>query len=73
MKKLHPTNCADMLENTDWSPVLLSECPDSAWATFKDIFMTILDRIAPEKKKTVKIKQRTQPWMSSQILEKIAV
>ena len=71
MKNYTPTNYADMLENTDWSPVLQSECPDSAWSTFKDIFIGILDRIVPEK--TVRTKQRTEPWMSSQILEKIAM
>ena len=71
MKKYSVEEYTNLLENTDWSPVLNSICPESAWSHFRDIFMPILDKVAPFK--TIRIKQRTEPWMTPQILEKISV
>ena len=40
-----------------------------AWDSFKDIFHSVLDIVAPLKE--VKLKQRTEPWMNSDILQNI--
>ena len=42
---------------------------DSAWWAFKCIFTGVLDDSAPEKE--IKMKQRTEIWMNSEILETI--
>lgn len=58
-----------LLENCDWSSVLQSNCVNSAWVNFKSKLTSVLDKVAP--KRIIRIKQRTEPWMSSDILEKI--
>ena len=70
MKKYSVETYSNLLENTDWSPVLNSTCPESAWTQFRNIYMQILDKVAPHK--TIRIKQRTEPWITPQILEKIS-
>ena len=47
------------LRNTDWT--IVTNCTDvnTAWSKFKDIFIKILDEIAPSKQ--VRIKTRTEP------------
>ena len=54
---------------TDWNPVLLSDNASDAWELFKDLFMSVIDNIAPVKQ--MRIKQRTEPWINSDILEAI--
>ena len=44
-----------------------SECVDFAWKYFQNIFIKILDEVAPVKE--VRLKQRTEPWITSDILE----
>ena len=41
----------------------------TAWSNFKSILTGIIDSVAPRKK--VRIKQRTEQWMTSSILDKI--
>ena len=42
-----------------------------SWLFFKDKFLTVLDSVAPTKE--VRLKQRTEPWMDSDILELIKI
>ena len=42
---------------------------DLAWVSFKSSFLSALDKIAPYK--TIRIKQITQPWMSTEIIKLI--
>ena len=57
------------LRNINWSVV--TDCNDVnvAWSNFKEIFIQILDEIAPIRH--IRIKTRTEPWMNSEILELI--
>ena len=57
------------LTNSDWSSCFNSSCVNDAWSSFHNIFMTVLNNIAPIKE--VRLKQRTEPWMTSEILELI--
>ena len=54
------------LLNADWSSVLYSDDVIDAWERFKSISMNIANNISPIKK--VRIKQRTEPWVNSEIL-----
>ena len=45
--------------------------PNDAWIQFRTTLMDIIDKIAPVKE--VRTKQHTEPWMTSDILDKIAV
>ena len=58
-----------LLEDSDWSTVLNTECVNSALSNFQTILTGIIDKVAP--RKTVRIKQRTEPWISSSIIDKI--
>ena len=40
-----------------------------AWNSFKSIFLSVVDNIAPIKE--VRIKNRTEPWIDSEILQSI--
>ena len=57
------------LNDTDWSKCLESTCVDAAWHEFKETFMNIVNTIAPVKE--VRLKQRTEPWMTCEILSHI--
>ena len=53
------------LNETDWTDVLNSVDADLAWVRFKSIFF-----IRPPFK-TIRIKQRTQPWMATEMIKLI--
>lgn len=55
------------LLDVDWSSVLCSDNVIQAWENFKSIFMSAIDNIAPLKE--VRIKQRTEPWITNEILQ----
>ena len=55
------------LLSQDWSSVLLCDNVNNAWESFKSIFVSVLDNIAPVK--SVRIKQRTEGWIDSTVLE----
>ena len=59
----------DKLSRADWNSCFLSTCVNSAWKSFQNIFSNVLDEVAPVKE--IRLKQRTEPWMSSEILELI--
>jgi len=50
-------------------PVLLCDNFNEAWEIFKHVFVSVIDNIAPVKQ--LRIKQRTEPWMDSYILQAI--
>ena len=39
---------------------------NTAWSAFREIFISILDSVAPVKE--IRLKQRTEPWITSEIL-----
>ena len=53
------------LNETDWTDVHNSVDADLAWVSFKSSYVSVLNNIAPYK--TIRIKQRTQPCMSTEI------
>jgi hypothetical protein len=59
----------DMLRNANWENVLNDNEVNSAWRKFKDILDHIIDHIAPVKR--VKVKSKTEPWMTGEIIEAI--
>ena len=57
------------LSNMSWESVLMCFDVEMAWDSFKTIFHSVLDSVAPVKE--VKLKQRTEPCMNSKILQNI--
>ena len=53
--------------NHDWSMVDKSDNVEGAWQIFKTAFLNIVDDIAPYK--YMRIKQRTEAWMTGEILQ----
>ena len=57
------------LSALNWQDVLSSSDVSKAWDLFKDFFHSVLDAVAPIKE--IRLKQRTEPWMTSDILQSI--
>ena len=57
------------LDDIDWSDIFICHNVDIAWGKFKSTLLSILDKLAPYKE--IRVKQRTKPWMSSEILNLI--
>ena len=57
------------LGNSSWSNVLDSHDVEESWSYFKHNFMSVLDRLAPFKE--LRVKQRSESWLTSDILELI--
>ena len=56
-----------LLEQQSWNDVYAHNDVNIAWRNFESIFRSIIDKIAP--KKHCRIKARTQPWITPEILE----
>ena len=69
LKNYSPEKFHNHLCEADWKPCFSSTCVDSAWKTFQSIFLSVLNEIAPIKE--IRLKQRTEPWMTSNILDMI--
>ena len=69
MKHYSKEMLTELLQTVDWSPVLNCLDVNKAWTHFTDLFMPIVDKLATLKK--VRLKQRSEPWFSSEILELI--
>ena len=69
MKHYSKEMLTELLRTVDWSPVFNCLDVNEAWTHFTDLFMPIVDKLAPLKK--VRLKQRSEPWFSSEILELI--
>ena len=59
----------EKLEQTDWSELYLCRNVNQAWEMFRKLFQSTLNSIAPYKE--IKIKQNSEPWMTSEILDNI--
>ena len=68
-KNYDPVKFKQKLNSVNWFDVVNCDDIESAWGNFKTLFMGVLDEVAPVKH--VRVKQRTQPWMESNILESI--
>ena len=66
MKNYNKEDFQQALLDSYWSCVMTSDNVSEAWNCFKSKFMSIINNIAPVKE--CRIKQRTQPWMTSDIL-----
>ena len=69
MKHYSKEMLTELLQTVDWSPVLNFLDVNEAWTHFTDLFMPVVDKLAPLKK--VRLKQRSEPWFSGGILELI--
>ena len=69
LKNYSPEKCHNHLCEADWKPCFSSTCVDSSWKSFQSIFLSVLNEIAPIKE--IGLKQRTEPWMKSNILDMI--
>jgi hypothetical protein len=58
-----------LLASVDWSSCINADCVNVAWLIFKQIFTSILDSLAPVVE--IRVKQRTEPWMTSYIFSLI--
>ena len=67
MKTYNKENFQFSLLSTDWNNVLLSDNVNEAWHNLKTIFLSVLDSIAPVKQ--IKVKQRSEPWIHSEVLQ----
>ena len=54
------------MREADWSGVYLAEGGDEAYGRFVGILGAIMDRLAPMRQ--VRVKQRTEPWMTGEII-----
>ena len=59
----------EKLSEINWFKVINCDDVDVAWSNFKDLFMSVVDKIAPLKEK--RLKQRSEPWITSELLEYI--
>lgn len=57
------------LEKVDWFQVILCENVNLAWDKFNNLFLEVINKIAPEK--DVRVKQRSEPWFNGEIYHSI--
>lgn len=69
MKKYTAQAFNEKLESENWSYVYEAKTIDEAWNKFRDILIKVIDKVAPLKE--IRIKQRTEPWITAEILDKI--
>ena len=69
MKNFDNNLFVEELEKVDWN-ICTSSCDiDENWDNFRESFTNVIDKCAP--KKEIRVKQTTEPWMDSEILELI--
>ena len=59
------------LAEAKWEKCFFASNINDAWFNYREICMNILDSVAPIKE--IRIKQRTEPWISADILECIQI
>ena len=57
------------LNSCNWESIYNCQCAIDAWGLFRNLFLSVLDKVAPFKQ--VRMKQNSDPWMSSVILDMI--
>jgi len=55
------------LNEVNWQETYECDDVDTAWCSFRSTFMAIIDSVAPSKE--IRLKHKTEPWMSSDILD----
>lgn len=68
VKNYRQEDFIDCLKAVNWSPVLCTDV-NNAWNQFKQRLLKVLDEVAPIK--IIRVKQRSEPWMNSDIQEAI--
>ena len=71
MKNYNVEKFIGSLVQADWSTVFTAVTVNEAWENFKIIFLKVLDNIAPVKQ--IRLKQKTEPWLTAEILELIKI
>ena len=71
MKNYNKEDFLFKLKNANWETCFYATDVDKAWNGFNDIFMSILNSVALIKE--IKLKQRTEPWVDSELLELIRI
>ena len=61
----------DKLRSLDWAKVTSVKNVNDSWKIFHEMFLQILDRVAPVK--NIRLKQRTEQWFTGDILRSISV
>jgi len=69
MKNYTVDNFRRELLSKDWMSIIGCDSLCEAWNNFHKFFMDVLDEIAPIK--TVRLKQRTEPWFDAEIIDLI--
>ncbi len=69
LKNYSSEKFVECLNSVDWSEVTDCDDVNMAWSNFESIFIKILDSVAPIKQ--VRLKQRAEPWFTSEILDLI--
>ena len=69
MKNYDKSVYVSMLESSNWARVFEETNVNSAWKIFKDTLELIIDNITPVK--TVKVRSKTESWMTGELLEMI--
>ena len=69
MKNYSKDILSEKINSVEWSSLYLCRNVENAWEKFGSIFHSILDDIAPFR--DMKIRQHTEPWMTSEILDDI--
>ena len=59
----------EKLSSINWSDVYNATDVNESWCNFKSLLRSVINDVAPIKQ--VRLKQRTEPWMSSDILAQI--
>ena len=57
------------LLNADWDSVMTSDNVIDVWSNFKTCFLSIVNNMSPVKE--VRLKQRTELWVTNDILKSI--
>jgi hypothetical protein len=57
------------LANADWSTCFYSTDANPAWISFKNVFTSVLDSVAPVKE--LRLRNQSEPWINSEILDSI--
>ena len=66
MKNYSKEKFCENLTKLDWFKVINCDTVNESWENFKKLFLDSINEIAPIK--TVRLKQRTQPWYDGEIL-----
>ena len=70
MKNYNVNTFLEKLSSLNWLSVINFDNVDMSWEAFSEMFLNVIDSVAPLKK--VRLKQDCEPWFSGEILELIS-